>query len=89
MQGLDQPVAGPGQQAQLRDPQRRHDQAPDEDYEREPAGAGHEKARDGEHPHTDDEESAEQHVEREERQGVAGPEEDSEHHESDAEEAEE
>ena len=86
---LDHPVARPGKQAELPDAQRGDDQAPDEHDEGEASGAGREQSEHGENPHADDEEPAEHRMERQERQGVARPEQYPEHQQSDAEEADE
>ena len=89
MDRLDHPVVGTGQQPQLRDAERRDDQAPDEDDERKCAITRREKPEDGEHPQANDEQAAEHHVELHQRQRMARPEEYPEHQESYAEEADE
>jgi len=87
MKRLDHPVVGTGHQAQLRDAERRHDQAPDEDDESKRPTARHEEPDDGENPQAYDEQAAERRVEGQERQGVARPEQYPEYCERNAEEA--
>lgn len=87
--GLDDPMLRARKEAQLRDAQGRNDEAPDEDQQRERSAAARQEPDGGESQQTKDEEAAEHHVELQQRQGAPRPEEDSEHHESDAEEADE
>jgi hypothetical protein len=89
MDYLDYPVVRAWKQAQLCGAQRRDDQAPDEHEQSEASGPGREESEHGENPHADDEEAAERRMNGQQRQGVARPEQDPEHHQSDAEEAEE
>lgn len=89
MEHLDQPVIVPWKQTQLRDTEGRNEEAPDQNDEGEPASSAGRKSRGGEDPHADDEQDAEHHVRLQQRQRVPGPEEDPEHDESDAEDAEE
>src|SRR5579875_2969244 len=89
MHRLYDPMAGARHQAELADTERRDDEAPHQNEEGESPRAAPEKPDDGEHPEADDEKPAESHVQLQQRLRVTGPEEDSERHESDAEEADE
>src|SRR6185437_12445693 len=87
--GLDHPVVGTGQQAELGHAERGDDEAPDEYHHRESSIAAREEPDDHQNPEGDDEEPAERHVELHQRERMAGPEQDPQHHERDAEEADE
>ncbi len=83
---LDHPMVSPGEQAQLSDAHRWNQESPKERHDCKTAAVARHEPENDEHQQSDDEEAAEQHVQRQERHGMSGPEENSEREKSNAEE---
>lgn len=75
MERLDQPVGAAGQQTLLRESECGHDEAPDSDERDETGIDTREGGNECQGPEREDDQQANRHMERNQKQGVIGPEE--------------